>query len=370
MTPPFSEPQKRNLFGPSLQLGTVSGIPIRIHWSFSLLLLWALFLHSSATGSFAGTMLGMLFVLMVFGCVILHELGHSLTAQRFGIQTRSITLSPLGGLAALEKSPKDWKEELWITAAGPAVNAVIAGLLLPFVLLTASAETFAAVPFSSFSNFLAMLFFANVMLVLFNLLPAFPMDGGRLLRAFLTPSLGRLRSTRVASRIGQVIAVLLGLTGLYFSPFLAFIGVFVFLAAAAERRSVELEERLSGTTVSDAMRRSFESVGEMDTINDALRCSLYCGQSSIPVLRDERLLGIVDFDTLVRARAEGYGEAAVGSLVSTMAPLTVTPQQSLLSALREMQQRNREIVPVIWDNRLIGLLPQRSIHSVLAMQAA
>lgn len=369
MTPPFSQGPKRSFLGPSLDLGTVSGIPIRVHWSFSLLLLWATLMHFSATGSLTGAALGLLFVLLIFGCVVLHELGHSLTARRFGIVTRSITLSPIGGLAALESAPKTWKEELWITAAGPAVNAVIAAFLLPFVLLTASAETFVAVPFSSVSNFLFLLFFANVMLVVFNLIPAFPMDGGRLLRAFLTPSFGKLRATQIASRIGQGSAIVMGLVGLYFSPFLALIGVFVFFAAASERRSVEMEERLSGTTVSDAMRRSFESLDESRTVNDALRCSLYSGQNSVPVLRNGMLLGIVDFDSLVRARSGGFGEAPVGGLVAA-APLTVSPEENLLTALREMQQGDRDVVPVIWQDRVVGLLPQHSIFSVLAMRAA
>lgn len=369
MTPPFSSSKRRGFLGPSLELGSVSGIPIRVHWSFALLLAWSAFSNFSFTGSGSATLLGMGFVLVVFGCVLLHELGHSLTAQRFGIQTRSITLSPIGGVAALESSPRNWKEELWITAAGPAVNAAIALLLLPFVILTLTPDVLAVAPFSSFPSFLFLLFCANAMLTLFNLVPAFPMDGGRLFRSFLTPSQGKLRATRIAARTGQVFALLIALGGLFLSPFMLLIGVFVFLAAAAELRNVELEEGLSGTTVSDAMRHSFDAIAASDPVDDAIRRTIHSGQHSLPVMKDGNLLGLVTFASLVEARSRGLGGTPVETLISHVVP-SVSPYEDLLPVLRTMQGRNCDVIPVVRENRLIGLLPRRSIQSLLTLRSA
>lgn len=367
MKQPFSQPKQRSFFGPSLHVGVVRGIPIRVHWSFSLLLLWAAFVNFSATGSFTGAALGLLFVLVVFGCVILHELGHSLTAQRFGIQTRSITLSPIGGLAALESSPRDWKQELWITVAGPAVNAVIAIILAPFALIALRPESFLVAPFSSFGNFLFMVFAANVMLTLFNLIPAFPMDGGRILRALLTAAGDRRSATQVAARVGQVIAVLMGLAAFFLSPFLAVIGIFVFMAASAELRQVNLEESLNGTTVSDAMREAFAAAPSHAPVDSVIRLAIENGQHSVPIVSEHRLLGIVDFPTLARAREQGFGLSPVEHLLEQDL-VTVSPHDELLNVLRHMQRR--DVVPVVREERLVGLLPRRSIDSILALRGA
>ncbi len=367
MKQPFSQPKQRSFFGPSLHLGVVRGIPIRVHWSFSLLLLWAGFVNFSATGSLMGAALGLLFVLVVFGCVVLHELGHSLTAQRFGIQTRSITLSPIGGLATLESSPRDWKQELWITVAGPAVNAVIAIILAPFALIALRPELFLVAPFSSFGNFLFMVFAANVMLTLFNLIPAFPMDGGRILRALLTAAGDRRSATQVAARVGQVIAVLMGLAAFVLSPFLAVIGIFVFMAASAELRQVNLEESLNGTTVSDAMREAFAAAPSHAPVDSVIRLAIENGQHSVPIVSQHRLLGIVDFPTLARAREQGFGLSPVEHLLEQDL-VTVSPHDELLNVLRHMQRR--DVVPVVREERLVGLLPRRSIDSILALRGA
>ncbi|MDF1850863.1 MAG: site-2 protease family protein [Verrucomicrobiales bacterium] len=364
-----SSPSRRGFLGPSLQLGSVSGIPIRIHWSFSLLLLWAAFANYLATGSAMTMVLGVAFVLVVFGCVILHELGHSLTALRFGIRTRSITLSPLGGIAALESSPRDWKQELWITVAGPAVNAVIAALLLPFVILTVNVPAVLGDPFASAGGFLFMVFAANVMLVLFNLIPAFPMDGGRIFRSLLTPVTNRWKATQIASTTGQVCAIAMAGIGLFTSPFLVLISVFVFLAAAAERKSVEMDEALSGTRVSDAMRHSFETASHSDTVNDGIALALRSGQNTVPVMFNGQLLGLTSLHELIQARATGRGHLLLSQLVDGDLPY-VTPGDELLSVFRKMQQGHREVVPVIQEKRLVGLLPQRSIRSLLQLRAA
>lgn len=359
----------RGFFGPSLQLGSVAGIPIRIHWSFSLLLIWAAFANYMATGSGLTMILGVVFVLVVFSCVVLHELGHSLTALRFGIKTRSITLSPIGGIAALESSPSNWKEELWITVAGPAVNAVIAAILLPFVVLFVDVAAILENPFASAGGFLFMVFAANLMLVLFNLIPAFPMDGGRIFRAFLTPLTNRRQATQVASTTGQVCAILLAGIGLFSSPFLVLIAVFVFLAAAAEKKSVQLDEALNGTTVSDAMRQSFETASHSDTVDEGIELALRSGQNTIPVMYNGQLIGLTMLPELIQARGQGRGEVALSQIVDRDLPF-VSPGDELTLVFRRMQQGQREVLPVFQERRLVGLLPQRSIRSLLHLRAA
>jgi len=239
------------MLGPSLSLGTVAGIPLRVHWTFGLLVLWAAASYFVMSGSLGVALVGLLFLLVIFGCVLLHELGHSLTARHFGIETRSITLSPIGGVAALDRSPKRWQAELWITIAGPAVNFVIAALLAPLVLLAAPFSPMIAEPFSTFGNFLFMLFLANLILGAFNLLPAFPMDGGRILRALLASGGDRVGATDTAATIGKVMAVLMGMVGLFVSPMLVIVSIFVFLAGEFERRGVRREWEMARMPIGD-----------------------------------------------------------------------------------------------------------------------
>lgn len=368
-TPPRTKPRRRSFFGPSLELGSVAGIPIRVHWTFSLLLLWVAFGNFAATSSISATLLGMLFILVVFGCVVLHELGHALTALRYGIRTRSITLSPIGGLAALESSPRHWREEFWVTAAGPAVNAVIAALLLPFVILFSNPAEFLANPFGSVGGFVFMVFAANMMLVLFNLIPAFPMDGGRIFRSLLTPLTDRRRATRIAARAGQVCAVLMGLGGLFLSPFLILIAVFVFFAAAAERRSVEVEEALSGAHVADAMRYTFDTASHSDTIDEGIYIAMHSGQNTLPVMFNGQLLGLVTLGELIEQRNRVGGSTLLSLIVDDDLPY-VSPTDELMAVYRKMQMGQREVVPVVSNHRLVGLLPERAIRSFLNLRAA
>jgi predicted transcriptional regulator len=214
-----------------------------------------------------------------------------------------------------------------------------------------------------------MVFAANVMLVLFNLIPAFPMDGGRIFRALLTPLTDRRKATQIASITGQVCAVLMAVIGLFFSPFLVLISVFVFLAAAAERRSVEVAEALTGATVSDAMRHSFETASHSDTVDTGIAMAMRSGQNTVPVMFNGRLLGLTSLPSLIQARAQGRGQAMLSELIEGDLAY-VDPSDELMTVFRKMQQGQREVVPVIREQRLVGLLPQRSIVSLLQLRAA
>ena len=212
------------------KLGELAGIDVYVHWSFWLLPAWILM---SAGGGLSAALSSVIFVFAVFGCVVLHELGHALAARQFGIGTRDITLYPIGGVASLERLPKNPVKELVIALAGPAVNVAIAGaIFFGAILLSAGYQT--SLLGLAGGAFLVNLMWVNVALVVFNLLPAFPMDGGRVFRAFLAMRLPYARATVIAARVGQLIAVLLGLVGLFSSGTLVLVAAFVFLAAQAE----------------------------------------------------------------------------------------------------------------------------------------
>ena len=239
-----------------LPLFRFRGIKVLVHWSFLLLPTYIAFtgLQGGSSWGMIGTDVGLL--LIVFLCVVLHEFGHALTAQRFGVGTRDITLLPIGGVASLERMPEDPKQEFWITIAGPLVNLVIAGLALLVIAISGVSMLFtdAMGSIASWSGVLIFIFTANLGLFLFNLVPAFPMDGGRILRSLLSMWIPREKATRIATTVGRVLAVGFVAYGLLQGePFLAIIGIFIFMAAGAERKQVIMRDRVKALLVSEVM---------------------------------------------------------------------------------------------------------------------
>jgi Zn-dependent protease len=233
------------------KLGDVFGIGVYVHWSFWLLPAWIVLAGGAGPG---GAFVSLLFVFAVFGCVVLHELGHALMARQLGIGTRDITLYPIGGVARLARMPRRPLHELAIAVAGPAVNVAIAAVL--FAILVAAGIVSQGLFFQfNGGSFLMNLFAANVALVVFNMLPAFPMDGGRVLRAFLAMSLPYLRATEIAVRVGQVLAVVLGLVGLVSGSMLVLVALFVFLAAHAELSMARRSELAAPVVDAEAWTR-------------------------------------------------------------------------------------------------------------------
>jgi Zn-dependent protease len=225
------------------QLGRVAGIVVQVHWTFLLLIGWVVLMHTRAGGGAGDALRGVVLTLAVFACVVLHEFGHALTARRYGIGTRDITLLPIGGVARLARMPEDPRQELLVAAAGPAVNVLLAGMIAAVLWITGSRIPVTGVTLYG-SRFLEQLMGINVVLVIFNLLPAFPMDGGRILRGALALRLPYLKATRWAAATGQTIAVALGFAGITMaSPFLVLIALFVFSGARAEARMVEMRAR-------------------------------------------------------------------------------------------------------------------------------
>ena len=266
----------------SWKLGKIAGIDLYIHATFLLIVGWVALSHWMQGQTLAATITGVAFVLALFGCVILHELGHALAARRYNIKTRDITLLPIGGLARLERMPEDPKQELWVALAGPAVNVVIAAALFLWL-----ASTNSLVPVERLSvgagSFLERLMVVNLFLVVFNMLPAFPMDGGRVVRALLATRLEYTRATSIAASLGQGMALLFGFVGLFINPFLVFIAVFVWIGAAQEASVVQMKTSLGGIPVSRAMVTDFRALDENATLSDAMRAILAGSQQDFPV---------------------------------------------------------------------------------------
>jgi stage IV sporulation protein FB len=251
----------------SITVARVAGSEIRIHLTFLILLAWIGFSEYLAGGG-AAAVDGVVFIVAVFACVVLHELGHAIAARRYGITTPDITLLPIGGLARLSRIPENPTEEIVIAIAGPLVNVVIAAAL---VLLGAHVDlsTVGSIEQSE-PGFLTRLAAVNIWLVLFNLIPAFPMDGGRVLRALLAYRLGRRRATAIAARIGQGLAFVFGFWGLMSgNVFLVFIGIFVYLAASSEAGDVGMREVTRRVRVEQAMVRIFVPLGTSATVDEA-----------------------------------------------------------------------------------------------------
>lgn len=335
------------------------GIELRLHATFLLLLAW-FGIQAWSEGPIA-VVVQLSFVVLLFACVVLHELGHALTAQRYGIRTQDITLLPIGGLARLERMPTDGRQELWIALAGPAVNVVIAGVL--FVVLW-------LVPGSGPGlELVERLAAANVALAVFNLLPAFPMDGGRVLRAALSVRRGRLGATRAAVSVGRVFAVAFALLGLWLNPMLLLIAVFIWVAASGELMDVELHAAAENLLVADAMVLRFVSLRTRDSLARALEELLAGTQQDFPVVDGPRLVGMLSEADLMQGLAE-HGEATPVARVMRDDLPRLEATLPLGEALERIQEADGRSLPVVRSGRLVGLMTRQNLGEVIAAREA
>lgn len=350
----------------SFPIGRVSGITVRLHVTFLGLLAFIGF-TAYRDQNLVMALWSVGFVCAVFVCIALHELGHSLIAQQLGIEVQSITLLPIGGVAALKRIPENPWHEIAITLAGPLVNAVLAAALFLFVGLPE--KLFLVTLPLGVHAFLVALFKANLTLFLFNFLPAFPMDGGRLLRAVLALVVPYPRATSVAVWIGQAIAilfVLVGLSGQALLPgltpvWLLIIGVFIFFGAAGEERLVRTRFALADYVVADLMNHHYRALGPGDSCEQARALIYQTSQDDFPVVDGDRLLGIVTRAELLKARGP------VRDIVETGVPF-VGPDERLAKIYDEVFGAGCESVPVVADGRLVGWLTLENINRFLAVR--
>jgi len=355
--------------GWSISIGSVAHTAIRIHVTFLLFLIW-IFFASYAAGGADAAWSGLIFMVLLFACVLAHEFGHILTARFFGVSTPDVTLLPIGGVARLERIPEKPSEEFFIAIAGPLVNVAIALGLLIFAGADISATNLSAME----SNQIAMsdrLATVNLSLALFNLIPAFPMDGGRVLRALLAARLGHIRATEVAAAIGQAFAFALGLIGLLTNPLLIFIAIFVYLAAASEAQLVALRAISRDVPVSAAMITQFEALRPDAHIDEAVQILLHTSQGETPVTdTDGRPIGVLGRDNLIRALKQRGPEARVAEAMTTPIP-TVSHRGCLDEAFRLLQDGEAPAVAVVdASGILVGLITLETVAEMLMVDKA
>lgn len=360
--------------GGSLRLGRIVGIDIYVHATFALLLLWVGYVSYAPNKDVKDALAGLAFILCLFGIIVLHEMGHALTARRYGIMTRDITLLPIGGVARLERMPSDPKQELVVALAGPTVNFVLAGVLFGVLVATGwaagSAEQLAAELSTFGGSLLLQLLAANIFLAVFNLLPAFPMDGGRVLRAILAMRMDYVRATRIAAQVGQFMAVLFGVLGLLSgNPLLIVISLFVWVGAAAEAGSVQFKAGLSGVPVARAMIREFITLAPDDTLGLAAGRTLDGFQYDFPVVAGEGVVGVLPQAQLLVGLAEAGPKGRVGDFMRTNFA-TAEPDEMMELVLERLKSGECAVLPVIKNGRLIGLLTGGNVAELVMIREA
>jgi Zn-dependent protease len=353
----------------SIPVGRLFGIEIRIHLTFVFLLfvVWSM----EAGAQDANTVVhGLALVGIVFGSVVLHELGHALVARGSGIPAKGIILLPIGGVTILDEanavpdSPNAWLRDIRIAVTGPLVNLLIAGVAA--LVLTAAIPGFSvtAKPLLHSSALYRSIVWVNVYLGLFNLLPAYPMDGGRVLRAIFSRRMDMVQATQRAIRIGNVFSILFMMVGiLLVNWWLVMIGFFLFIGAQLEERSAVFQSVLQSVRLEEVMLTDFATLSPADTLEDALEKAVHTLQDDFPVVRGSDMVGVVSKQKLLealRADGNGYVQAVMNRIFEVAAR-----QESLASAFRKLSARNLSIIPVVDEQQLVGIVTlQNLMHSM------
>jgi len=350
----------------SYRIGRIAGIPVQIHVTFLLLVVWIAISRGLLDGRLAAALTAVALLLLIFTCVVLHELGHALAARRFGISTRDITLLPIGGIARLERMPEQPSQEVAVALAGPAVNVVIAAVLW----IVSRGLNHPFLDAVTHGNLLESLLAVNVLMILFNMIPAFPMDGGRVLRALIAMRLPYERATRIASGIGQFVALVFGAAGLFNgNMMLVLIALFVFIAAGEERTIVQTRVSIQGLPVRAAMVTEFHQLDVNAPLSLAVEYLMAGSQQDFPVMQDGTPLGVLTRDQLLAAIARHGASVPVSQVVlRPMSPLD--PDAPLEAALARMRETGQAAVPVAESGRLVGLLTSDNVGDLLLVRQA
>ena len=356
----------------SLQLGKVFGIRILVHWTFLFIIAWVVFLEIQRGGNLESILFNIAFVLVIFLCVVLHELGHGLMAKRFGIKTRKITLLPIGGVASLDEIPEKPKQELLVAIAGPLVNLVLV-LVFYYVIPVQDflrlhiTELLEKLNELNLGNFLFYLFMANLGLVIFNLIPAFPMDGGRVLRAVLAMKTDRVKATRIAAGIGQSIAVVFLLFGMLFNPFLILIALFIYLGAYGENKMVQQIALLKGHVVKEAMMTQITRLQPGDTMAKVVELILSGTEKDFIVEADGKPVGILTNANIIKNSKNR--EQKVQEIMKTSFQ-EMDMDGKLREVLRAVELQKEYFFPVLnKKGLLVGAIDMTNINEFILLQS-
>jgi Zn-dependent protease/CBS domain-containing protein len=351
----------------SFRFARLAGIGIYVHWTFLVLLGW-IAAGQLLAGNVVMAIEGVALVVALFGCVVLHELGHALVARHYGIGTRDITLLPIGGLARLERIPREPMQELWVALAGPAVNVVLALVLFSGLSLAGALVPPEAIAHGG-GSFWSRLFYLNVAMAVFNMVPAFPLDGGRVLRALLARRREYLRATQIAATVGQAMAIVLGIAGLFFNWFLMFIAFFVYVGAQQEAKNAVTRAALEGVPVAAAMLRRFVALDASQPLRDAGAELLAGGQQDFPVLANGRLLGMLGRTKLLEALLRGRGAAPIAEAM-THDTGTADADALLDTVFDRMLSEGSSALPVLRGGELVGVISLENIERWIIMHPA
>ncbi|HEY7662548.1 MAG TPA: site-2 protease family protein [Xanthobacteraceae bacterium] len=353
----------------SFKIGKIAGTAILLHVTFVLFLGW-IFVASWVVGGPESAWQALLFLVLLFACVVAHEFGHIFTARAFGVTTPDVVLLPIGGVARLERIPEEPWEEFLVAIAGPLVNVAIALVLVFVAGAHPNVANLYAVesPASSMVDRLAAV---NVFLALFNMIPAFPMDGGRVLRALLATRMGYVRATEIAAFIGQGVAFALGFIGLFHNPLLIFIAIFVYLAASSEAHLVAIRAMSRGVPVSAAMMTQFATLTPDAHVDEAVQTLLRTSQAEFPVIdAASKPIGLLGRGNLIRALKELGPQARVADAMVTPVP-TIAQRRCLDEAFRMLQEKSGPAVAVIdASGRLVGLVTSETVGEMLMLHEA
>jgi Zn-dependent protease/predicted transcriptional regulator len=352
----------------SFEILIIRGISIRVHITFFIIVILSALQWGDLGGGAAGAMFGIILILLLFVCVTLHELGHSVVAQHYGIPVRSITLLPLGGVAQISKNPDTPLHDLLIAAAGPLVNVVIAGALAlvlgtGFQLNVLAGRGLLNGDFNqpTLTNLLFWLLAANVSLVLFNLIPAFPLDGGRMFRAVLAMALGYPRATRIAGAVGQLLALALGILGLVIGDWvLVLIAVFVFVGAGQQTPIAESKTVLSTQKLADVYNKNALTLVIGDRVSKAVDYILTSYQPDFAVMQGNKILGIVSRDDVLRALASNT-EDLYAQQIMQRDVLKLDANLTLAEARTQMTEKGHRVAAVFQGDAYLGLISLEDI---------
>jgi Zn-dependent protease/CBS domain-containing protein len=353
----------------SLSIGTIAGTAVRVHITFLLFLGWIFAASWGAAGPTAAWE-SLAFMLLLFACVVAHEFGHIFTARVFGVSTPDVTLLPIGGVARLERIPEEPWEEFLVAIAGPLVNVAIAIVLVLLAGAHLDSSDLRAVE-SPHTSMIDRLAAVNLFLALFNMIPAFPMDGGRVLRAILASRMGYVRATEIAAMIGQGVAFALGFIGLFWNPLLIFIAIFVYLAASSEAHLVAIRAMSRGVPVSAAMMTQFATLAPEAHVDQAVQTLLSTSQSEFPVTDAAgRPVGLLGRSDLIRALKQLGPDARVADAMTTTVP-TIGQRKCLEDAFRMLQEKSAPAVAVVDPaGRLVGLVTSETVGEMLMLHEA
>lgn len=356
----------------NLNLGRISNIKIQIHWTFFFLIAWIVLVELNRGGSAESILFNIALVLAVFSCVVLHELGHALTAKRYGIATKNITLLPIGGVASLDKIPEAPKQELLVASAGPLVNLIIALLLyflIPIKDFTNNnfTETLEYLTSFTFKNFLLYLFIINIAIFAFNLIPAFPMDGGRIFRALLSFRIKRVKATQIATNFGQFIAMLFLLIGFLFNPLLIFIALIIFLGAYSENKYVQSMSLLKGHKVNEAMLKDITKIHPENTINDVIEVLLSGSETNFVVADNKGVIhGLLYHENIIK---NSKNRTLLVRDIMDKSFKSLDYDSGLTSAFRLITSKNHPFFPVLKNKKLVGAIDLNNLNEFIMLQA-